>query len=192
MENKEPKIVWGEGTPWKTQAEFYTYLRGCLRKAWVRHPNKIKRINALRFKAPRLDKNGAPMLDKKTGKPKMVWNCTCEMCGHKGGMKDFQVDHIIPAGALQGYDDILGFIQRLIFVNEEDLRILCKECNVTLAYADKNGVSFEEAKAIKQAIAICKSKKDKDWLTARGVEPGSTIAKRREQIEQILLTELKQ
>ena len=186
----EPKIMWGEGTPWKTQAEFYTYLRGCFRKAWMRHPNKIKVINARRFKVDRVDKDGNVMIDKKTGKPKQVWNCECEICGHRGGMKDFQVDHIHAAKQLQCFEDIPLFVFRLIYVKEEDLRMVCKLCNSILAYADKQGLSFEEAKAEKEAIALCRAKKDKAWLKKRKIEPESTVAKRRKQIVKILLQEI--
>lgn len=188
----EPKVVWGTGTPWRTKAEFYTYLRGCLRKAWVRHPNKIKKINSVRFKVDRLDKDGKVMLDKKTGQPKKVWNCRCELCGHTGGMKDFQVDHIHPAGALSCYEDLPNFALRLLYVNEEDLRVVCKQCNSILAYADKHDMTFEQAKVEKAAIEICKSKKDKAWLISRGVTPESTIIKRRKQIVDILLDQEQQ
>ena len=116
MANKEPKVVWGEGTPWKSQSEFYTYIRGCLRRAWIRHPNKIKRINAVRFQVDRLDKDGKVMRDKKTGKPKKIWNCKCELCGHTGGMKDFQVDHIKPT-CKGGTDELTN------------LTISCASCN---------------------------------------------------------------
>lgn len=187
-EKIEPKVVWGEGTPWRSQAEFYTYLRGCLRRAWVRHPNKIKKIHAVRFQADRLDKNGEVMLDKKTGKPKKVWHCSCELCGHKGKMSEFQVDHILAAGALTCYDDLPSFALRLLYVNEDDLRVVCKKCNSILAYADKQGVTFEEAAAEKEAIEICRTKKDKAWLTKKGITPASTIAKRRKQIVDYLLT----
>ena len=187
MANKEPKQVWGEGTPWRSQTEFYTYLRGCLRKAWVRHPCKINKIQKVRFKGDRLDSKGKVMLDKKTGKPKQVWHCECEICKHRGPMKDFQVDHIIPAGSLIHFEDIPGFIERLIFVNEDDLRIVCKTCNSTLAYADKQGVTFEEAKAEKTAIAILSSGKDKEWLIGLGITPESTKPKRRKQIVKVLL-----
>ncbi len=187
MVKQEPKVVWGEGTPWRTQAEFYTYLRGCLRRAWIRHPNKIKRINALRYQVDRLDKDGNVMRDKKTGKPKKIWNCKCELCGHTGGMKDFQVDHIHAAGALTCYEDLPGFALRLLYVNEEDLRVVCKKCNSILAYADKHNLSFVEASAEKEASEICRTKKDKQWLEKRGVKPESTIIKRRKQIVKILL-----
>ncbi|BDU12964.1 hypothetical protein [Escherichia phage phiWec187] len=191
MENKEPKVIWGDGTPWKTQAAFYTYLRGCLRKAWVRHPNKIKKIQSVRFKADRLDKDGNVVLDKKTGKPKQVWNCKCELCGYTGGMKDFQVDHINAAGTLTCYEDIPSFVLRLLYVTEDDLRVVCKQCNAILAYADKHDMTFREAKAEKEAIALCQSKKDKNWLTKRGISPESTVSKRRKQIVKILLDEEK-
>ena len=105
-------------------------------------------------------------------------------------MKDFQVDHIHAAKQLQCFDDIPLFVFRLIYVKEEDLRMVCKLCNSILAYADKQGISFEEAKAEKEAIALCRAKKDKAWLKKRKIEPESTVAKRRKQIVKILLQEI--
>lgn len=188
MIDNEPKVLWGEGTPWKTKAAFYVYLRGCLRKAWMRHPNKIRAINASRYKAPKLDKDGNPVLDAK-GNEKLVWKCTCGLCGYEGPIKEFQVDHIEAAGKLNCFEDIPGFVARLLFVLPEDLRNICKTCNSILSYCDRTGLSFEEAKAEKEAIALAKSKKDKKWLQDHGVKPESSISKRREQIVKILLAE---
>lgn len=101
-------------------------------------------------------------------------------------MKEGQVDHVVPAGSLQRKGDIQGFVERLLFITKDDLRLVCKNCNSTLAYAEKQGISFEEAMAVKKAIDIVKQKKDKQFLEERGIIPASTQAKRREQIEQIL------
>lgn len=175
----EPKKVWGEGTPWRTKSEFYVWLRGLLRRGWSKHPLRISKITANRFKAEKHFKNGRIM---------QVWHCKCEMCGITGPQKEFEVDHITAAGSLRGYDDILGFITRLLYIDDKDLRIVCKKCNSILAYSDKQGVTFEEAKAIKEAISLVGSKQDRKWLEERNVEPESTIAKRREQIIKILMT----
>ena len=169
----EPKEVWGPGTPWRTKSEFYVWLRGLLRRGWSKHPLRVEKIKASRFKVDKLFKNG---------KTTQVWHCKCEMCGVTGPQRDFEVDHIIPAGSLRGYGDILGFLERLLYINDKDLRIVCKECNRVLAYSDKQGVSFEEAKVIKEAIRLVGAKKDKQWLQERGITPASNSVARRKQI----------
>lgn len=169
----EPKIVWGPGTPWATKSAFYVYLRGCLRKAWNRHPNKLNKIKSVRVK---IDK---PM---KNGKVKQVWGCQCEICKKIGPMADFQVDHIVEAGTLTCFEDIPGFVERLLFVNEEDLRLLCKQCNAILNHACRRGITYEEAKAEKEAISLVSSNKDKEWLMERNIIPESSKPKRRKQI----------
>jgi len=176
----EPNKVWGDGTPWRTKSEFYVWLRGLLRRGWTKHPLKIQKIIENRFKVDKKYKNG---------KVTQVWHCSCEICGVTGPQKEFQVDHIIAAGSLTCHADVLGFITRLLYVQLKDLRVLCKQCNSTLAYADKQGVSFEKAKVTKEAIRLVGSKQDRKWLEDRGITPETTISKRREQIIQVLLTE---
>lgn len=158
---------------------FYTYLRGCLRSAWSRNPIKHNLIKAKRKQIP----NPNPR-----GRKETVWGFDCEVCNETFVMSQCQVDHITPAGSLQEKKDIQGFVERLLFVTEDDLRVVCKGCNSILAYSDKHGVPIQEARAIKQAIEICKTKKDKDWLLERGIEPASNAAKRRVQIEKELLS----
>ena len=68
-------------------------------------------------------------------------------------------------------EDIQGFVERLLFITKDDLRLVCKNCNSTLAYAEKQGISFEEAMAVKKAIDIVKQKKDKQFLEERGIIP---------------------
>lgn len=178
--SESDKVPWGEGTPWKNSVAFYTYLRGCLRSAWSRNPIKHNLIKEKRKQIP----NPNPK-----GKKETVWGFDCEMCGGTFVMSQCQVDHIIPVGSLQDKKDIQGFVERLLFITKEDLRLVCKSCNSALAYSDKQGITFEEALAIKKAIEICKSKKDRDWLLERGIEPASNAAKRRTQIEKELLNE---
>lgn len=185
------KKIWGEGTPWKNKSAFYTYLRGCIRRAWSRHPAKINKINNARFK---IDKK----VTLKSGEIKIrqVWACKCEICNvikpmqnsdkNKRTKTNHEVDHIIPAGSFNDLEDLVGFFERLLFVTEDDLRILCKDCHRIITYAEKEGLSFEEAAITKEAIGILASKKDKEWLIERGIAPASTQKARREQIIKLL------
>ena len=169
-------------TPWKTKASFMSYLRGALRKAWNTHPCKLSVIKNSRRQIP----NPNPRGNKKT-----VWGFDCPLCGTTDVIDNAQVDHKKPAGALSEISDIQGFAERLLVVTEDDLRLICKGCNSALSYSEKQGVSFEEARATKEAIAIQKAKEDNQWLRARNIEPGRNAKARRQQIIDVLLAEQK-
>lgn len=168
-----PKVPWGDGTPWKNSVAFFTYLRGCLRKAWSTNPIKLNVIKKSRYQIP----NPNPKGNKPT-----VWGFDCVLCDKTFPIKEGNVDHITPAGSLKKTEDIQGFVERLLYVTEDDLRLICKSCNTTLAYADKQGISFEEASLCKLAIDLNKKGMDKAWLESNGVKPAGSAAKRREQI----------
>ena len=141
------KVCWGEGTPWKNSTAWFTYLRGCLRKAWSRHPTKLNVIKKQRKQVA----NPNPRGNKTT-----VFGFTCELCEKDYVLKDGQVDHITPAGSLTKTEDLQGFVERLLYVREEDLRLICKGCNSALVIADKQGMSYTDAIIEQKVIAICK------------------------------------
>lgn len=175
------KQPWGQGTPWKNSVAFFTYLRGCLRKAWSNNPIKHNLIKKKRKQIP----NPNPK-----GKRATVYGFTCELCNNDFVLSQGQVDHINPAGSLQKTEDIQGFVERLLYVTEDDLRLICKGCNSALALADKQGISFESALVEKAVIAIIKSKTDKNWLNDRGITPASNQKERRKQITEKMKEEL--
>ena len=173
---KEP---WGyPGSPWKNSVAFYTYLRGCLRSAWSRNPIKHNLIKKQRRQIPNPNKNG---------KKATVWGADCAMCDGEFPISQIQVDHINPAGSLQCKEDIPGFVERLLFVTEDDLRLVCKGCNSALAYADKHGIPYEEALLLKQVIQMEKDKTLKKFLDDHGVTCKAT--QRREKALEILRKE---
>jgi len=171
------KIPWGEGTPWKNSVAFFTYLRGCLRKAWSTNPIKHNLIKKKRKQIANPNPNG---------KKETVFGFTCEMCNTDHVIANGQVDHKVAAGSLRKTSDIQGFVERLLYVTEDDLRLICKGCNSALAYADKQGITYEEAIGIKLAIDLCKKKKCTAWLIEHGIVPASSAPKRRKQIEEYM------
>lgn len=178
MSNK--KEPWGEGTPWKNSTAFFTYLRGCLRRAWSSNPIKHGLIKKYREQIP----NPNPR-----GKKETVWGFTCTMCHAKFPLSVCNVDHIVPAGSLQKTEDIQGFVERLLYVTEQDLRLVCKKCNNTLALGQRLGVSFEEAKIEATIIDMLKNKaKTLAFLKERGYDgvAVSNEAKRRALLREIL------
>lgn len=151
-----PKQPWGEGTPWKSSTAFFTYLRGCLRKAWMRHPVKLNLIKSQRKQI----KNPNPRGNKPT-----VWGFECELCNRDYVAKEGQVDHRVGAGQLNKTEDIQGFTERLLYVTEEDLRYICKPCHSIVTLSERRGLSFEEAKVEKAVIEFGKLKAAEQYST---------------------------
>lgn len=176
---------WGEGTPWKNSTAFFTYLRGCLRKAWSRHPTKLNVIKKQRKQITNPNTKG--------NKP-TVFGFTCELCEKDYVLKDGQVDHINPAGSLTKTEDIQGFVERLLYVREEDLRLICKGCNSALVIADKQGMSYTDAILEQKVIAICKgsAKLIDNFLADNGVTGYSkNPTSRRNAVREVLLKQEK-
>ena len=143
------KMPWEEFPHiWKNKTAFMTYLRGCLRKAWSRNPIKHEVIKKRRYKIP----NPNPR-----GRAKTVWGFQCEMCREEFVMSNCQVDHINPAGKLNDVKDIQGFVERLLVVTEDDLRLCCKGCNSALSMSDRYGITYEEAIIRKDIIEFGKN-----------------------------------
>tara|TARA_R100000388_G_C7229358_1_gene153699 strand:+ start:168 stop:698 length:531 start_codon:yes stop_codon:yes gene_type:complete len=165
-------------TPWKTKSAFMSYIRGCLRIGWNKHPVKLAVLKNQRKQVP----NPNPRGNKKT-----VWGFECPLCGTEDVIKNAQVDHIKSAGTLREISDIQQFAENLLVVVEEDLRLICKNCNSALAMSDKQGISFEEARATKKAIAIQKEKRDTEFLESAGISPARNAKERRQQIIDYLL-----
>lgn len=170
------KNVWEQYPQiWKTQATFFSWLRGGIRRSlWARSPIKLEFLKKHRFKIP----NPSPR-----GKLKQVWGGCCAICNNTFPLKEIEVDHKRGNISLNNIEDIQLFIESIVLVSEQDLQLVCKSCHKAKSHAEKQGISFEEALIEKEIIAIIKVKGDKAWLESRGIVPASNAAKRREQIK---------
>lgn len=98
-----------------SEAKKWGYIRSKLRAAWLRWPPRFAVLAA----AKRAYKG-----DKKQQK----WEFKCAICGLYHPAKEIEVDHIEPAGTLRSYEDLAGFVERLL-VGVDKLRCLCKSCH---------------------------------------------------------------
>ena len=163
---------------WKTESSLMSYIRGGIRRSlWNRSPIKIEFIKNNRIRIP----NPNPR-----GKVKEVWGAVCALTGEVFPLNQIEIDHRVGGNTLKSMNDLQSFIEAIVLVTEDDLQFVSKEAHKIKSYSEKQGISFEEAMAVKKAIDIVKQKKDKQFLEERGIIPASTQAKRREQIEQIL------
>lgn len=54
----------------------------------------------------------------------------CSECKKYHTQKDISVDHIIPAGSLNSFEDLPAFVEKL-FVGADGLQVLCSTCHQT-------------------------------------------------------------
>lgn len=164
---------------WKTEAAFLSFIRGGIRRhLWAKNPIKLQFIqeNRVRIKNP---------VAKNIKRFPMVWGGKCEHCMKEFVLNEMEVDHKTGEYSLKSVQDIQKFVEGIVFVRKEDLAFLCKPCHKAKTYAERYGMSTEDAKVEKEAIAIQKGD-DKAWLKQHGLVPASNAKKRREQIIQKL------
>lgn len=155
---------------WPTKAAFFVWLRGSLRRAvWNTYPLKIELIKEA----------SVPKPEGYNGKAKKF--AKCSLTGKVIPKSQCQVDHIVGNASLQSWEDLLPFVKHLC-TDKDNLQIVSKDAHKIKSYAERHKISFEEACDIKEAIAIIKSKKDKEWLKSYGINPENNAKKRREQI----------
>lgn len=164
---------------WATESKFMSWVRGGIRGGlWKKHPVKLEflRQNTKQIK----NTNPRSMKTHPT-----VKGCVCALCGAETPFKDVEVDHLKGNHSLCSMDDLRAFIEAMIMVSFNDLAIVCKPCHRIKSYAEKQGITFVEAKAEKLAISLIKLKKDVAWLEERGIVAASNQAKRRQQIAEV-------
>lgn len=135
---------------WKTEAEFFQWLRGWFRMPWKRHPVRVNYLKQKRYKWPESVRGDTR------------WLVDCELCSEPKYIyrridgvlqpSEIEVDHKLPSGSFKTMEDMVQFIYKLLFISFEDLRCLCKDCHGIVTLANKLGVTFEEAKIEKEVI----------------------------------------
>lgn len=162
---------------WKTEASFWSYLRGGLRRGlWEKSPIKLD------FK----NKNVSKPPDDYTGRAKT--GSYCALTGEWVGKSASEVDHKEGNVSLLSEEDILDFIKHLV-PPPDSLQLVGKEAHKTKSYAERQGISFEEAAATKKAIQIEKEKRVNETLEGLGITPESNATKRRKQLVEAFMKE---
>lgn len=167
---------------WNTESKFLGWVRGGIRRAlWEKHPVKLRFIYKNRI---RID-NPNPK-----GKLKEVWGGICSFCNEAFPQNALQVDHKEGGHSLRHIEDLQTFVEGIVLVEEDDLQFACKPCHAIKSYAERCGISMEEARARKDVISISKlpAKDVLTWLQQKGYSgPKPSNAKaRRSAIEHVL------
>ena len=171
----EDKKLW-EMYPhiWATESAYMSWLRGGIRRyLWSKNPVKLEFIKQNRIKIP----NPNPK-----GKVKEVWGGVCALTGNTYPIGDMEVDHKEGNHSLKTLDDLVPFVKGIVMITLDDLQLVSKEAHKIKSYAEKQGISFEEAKIEKEVIEIIKQKKDKAYCIEHNLVVESNQALRRKTI----------
>jgi hypothetical protein len=126
-----------------TEAAYLAWIRSALRSKSLRWPPRNEALVAARrpYKGPN-------KLQK--------WEFGCAICKQWFKAKEVCVDHYPkPAGSILSVADIGEFANNL-YCEVDNLRVLCEPCHSVHTLAEAEGVTFEEAKKLKEANEICK------------------------------------
>ena len=178
LDAKIKRIIKAHPDLFPTEAKFWAWLRGGLRRGlWEKSSLKLK------FK----NKNVSPPPPDYTGRGKK--GDYCALTGVWTPTSKLEVDHKDGNLSLKCSEDILPFIAHLL-AEDCELQLVDKEAHKIKSYAERPNISFEQAQATKQAIAIQKDrKKESEWFAENNIKPASNAKKRREQIINHLLQE---
>ena len=161
---------------WKTQSEYFIFLRGWLRRIWADNPLRAEwKKSQLRpvTKEEKLAKVFHPST-KQVGQ--------CYLCKNWFAGSKLEVDHILPSDGCYDFDTAEKFLWHCVASDPDNWALVCQPCHKIKSYADREGLSFEEAKAVKQAIEVEKSKKVNEFLKSKDIVPASNAKLRREQL----------
>lgn len=107
-----------------TEAKFWAFLRSALRAKWSRWPPRYEILQSVRraYKGP---------------KKQQKYEYKCARCNEWFMQKEVEVDHIIPCGSLNKYEELPEFVRKL-FAPISALRVVCKPCHKIITQESKN------------------------------------------------------
>lgn len=175
-ESEEGKVVW------KTEAQYWNWLRGALRKLWSDYPlRKVWKKNSLR---------PLTLEEKQSGKfhPSTKNVGECVFCKTVMAGSKLECDHVIESEGCTSKETAESFLWHCGGQTSVNFQLVCKPCHKIKSYSEAKGISFEEAVIEKKAIEICKGD-EKSWITSKGFTPESNAKLRRKQVVEILTQE---
>ena len=96
-----------------------------------------------------------------------------------------EIDHIHGNVSLNDWSDVLLFIQHLC-ATKDNMQVVGKEAHKVKSYAERMGMSFEDAQLEKQVIALMKDKSAVNKLLRENRMIAKNDADRRQKVREIL------
>ena len=146
--NNKPWLY--KGSIWKTEASYWSWLRGQLRKIWKNYPISTNFKNSQCRKATPEDKV------KYRLHPSTKLIGQCYQCKQWFAKSKLEIDHREPAGSCKDYDSAHSFLDAQVMYPPEKMGLICKPCHKIKTHADNQGMTFEEARKDKERIKFFK------------------------------------
>ena len=132
---------------WKTKAQYFQWLRGGLRKLWSDYPvrKEWKRTQLREVTAQeRIDRVYHPST-KNVGQ--------CVFCKEWMAGSKLESDHLESSNGCFDFGTAAEFLWYCVNQVGEDFQLACKPCHKIETYRERQGITFEEARITKEAIA---------------------------------------
>lgn len=101
---------------------------------WGRIRSHLRRFSV--WWKPRLEAKKAARRKSESENKRLRWEYQCQEC--KGWFPDkmVELDHIVPCGTLRSFDDVPGFLGRML-CGVQGFRVVCKGCHNQITHGEK-------------------------------------------------------
>lgn len=177
----EGSKVWKNKKGNPSEALYWQWLRGALRRLWSDYPlRKVWKQSQLRPVTQ--EEREAKIFHPSTKNVGQCSFCKEWMAGSK-----LECDHLVESDGCTSKETAESFLWHCGGLIAEDFRLACKPCHKIQSHSQRKDISFEEAEAEKRAIALEKSKQDKAFILGKGKMPEKNKAGRRAQLVRLIL-----
>lgn len=131
---------------WKTEAQYWGWLRGALRRLWSDYPlRKVWKKKSLR-----------PLTreEKASGKfhPSTKNVGKCVFCGQVMAGSKLECDHIVESNGCTSKETAESFLWHCGGQTSDNFQLVCKPCHKIKSFSEAQGIPFEDAVLEKKAI----------------------------------------
>ena len=150
---------------WKTEAQYWGWLRGSLRRLWADYPLR-KEWKASKLRLITYEEKASKLYHPSTKKLGECHYCRQWLAGSK-----LECDHVQSSDGCTSKETAESFLWYCGGGIGEDWVLACKPCHSVKTLSERQGVTFEEAAILQKVIAICKlpAKEIDNWLAERNV-----------------------
>lgn len=180
---KEPWLTPEGRKIWKTEAQYWGWLRGAIRRIWADYPLRKE------WKARKLRPITQEEKESKKFHPSTKNIGQCYYCNEWFAGSKLECDHLQPSDGCTNKLNAESFLWYCGGGVGDDWVLTCKPCHKNKTHSERRGISLADAIYEKIAIDLKNKKLDTEWLKSKGVKPASNQAKRRIQIIEILKQE---
>ena len=175
-ETPEGAKVWKDSKGNPSESLYWQWLRGALRRLWSDYPlRKVWKQSQLRPVTK--EERSAGLYHPSTKNVGQCSFCNQWMAGSK-----LECDHLVESEGCTSKETAEKFLWHCGGLTAKDFRLACKPCHKIRSHQQRVGGSFDDARILKQAIAVMNTKQEAQWLTDKGITPGKNAKLRKQQI----------